>query len=189
MKPRADHRLATLLGVAALIAVLGGLISRLPGGGVATVTDGSGPSAPAAEGARREHVVDELFRQGTAMLHLNRYDLASVSLHRLLQLAPAMPEAHVNMGFAQFGLGRHTVAEDFFRIAIELRPGQRNAYYGLAIALEGQGKLAEAMGAMRTYLHLSPADDPHARKARSALWEWESVAAGAEESKVRDDER
>jgi hypothetical protein len=30
-----------------------------------------------------------------------------------------------------------------------------------------------ALGGMRSYLHLTPADDPHRVKARAALWEWE----------------
>ena len=31
-----------------------------------------------------------------------------------------------------------------------------------------------ARGAMRTYAHLAPKDDPFRRKAEAALWEWES---------------
>ena len=48
-------------------------------------------------------------------------------------------------------------------------------YYGLALAHEADGDLPAAMGAMRAYLHLSPADDKHRAKARSALWEWEAA--------------
>ena len=50
-----------------------------------------------------------------------------------------------------------------------------NAYWGLAVSLEGLCDIAGAMGAMRTYIHLAPADDPFLVKANAALWEWEQV--------------
>jgi tetratricopeptide (TPR) repeat protein len=93
----------------------------------------------------------------------------------VLELAPRMPEAHVNMGFALLGMGRPQAAADFFRSAIDLRPTQANAYYGLALAAEAQGDLPSALGAMRSYLHLSKGDDPYRTKARSAIWEWEQA--------------
>jgi tetratricopeptide (TPR) repeat protein len=77
------------------------------------------------------------------------------------------------MGFALAGLGRSREAFDFFESATVLRPGQANAYYGMALALEAQGDLRGALGAMRTYVHLTDAADPHRRRAESALWEWE----------------
>jgi len=86
-----------------------------------------------------------------------------------------MPEAHVNMGFALIGKENYKAAADFFSSAIELRPYQANAYWGLAISLEQLGDLEGALGAMRTFIHLSPPNDPFVRKARSALWEWEST--------------
>lgn len=49
-----------------------------------------------------------------------------------------------------------------------------SACYGLAIAHEELGDLPEAMGAMRTYLHLAPPGNKHQARARAALWEWET---------------
>jgi len=112
-----------------------------------------------------------------AMLHARRYDYAITALHRVLELAPRMPEAYVNMGFALLGKGEHRAARDFFQAAIDLRPYQHNAYWGLAVALEGLGDLEGAMGAMRTFIHLAPSDprtEAFVRKARAALWEWDS---------------
>jgi tetratricopeptide (TPR) repeat protein len=94
-------------------------------------------------------------------------------LHRVLQLAPRMPEAHVNMGYALLGLKQADAARSFFTSAIELRPQQANAYYGLALVEEMRHDYELALGAMRSYLHLSPADDQYRVKARAALWEWE----------------
>lgn len=124
------------------------------------------------------------FNQGVVMLHAKQYDHALTALQRTLELAPHLPEAHVNKGFAWLGLSRFSEAQQAFTRAIDLRPQQANAYYGLALALEGQRDLRGAICAMRTYLHLGVAEESHARKARSALWEWEeSMKTMAEASR------
>jgi len=125
--------------------------------------------------------VDQRFRQAVVMLHARRYDYAIAALHRVLELAPKLPEAHTNMGFALLGQGDYKAAADFFGSAIELRRNQANAYYGLAMVLEAVCDIAGATGAMRTFVHLAESDDAYVRKARAALWEWESTpsAGGA----------
>jgi tetratricopeptide (TPR) repeat protein len=122
---------------------------------------------------QRARELRERFDQAVLMLHAKRYEEAVVALQRVLALAPHVPEAHVNMGFAWLGLHRSQAAQQAFERAIGMRPQQANAYYGLAMALEQRGDLAAALGAMRSYLHLSRADDPHRARARAALWEWE----------------
>ena len=120
--------------------------------------------------------IDARFKQGVMMLHAKQYEHAVTALHRVLELAPDMPEAHVNMGFAMLGLERYDVARDFFESATDLRPNQVNAYYGLAIALEGLHDLPGALGAMQSYIHLNKgAEDAYMRKARSAVWEWQEA--------------
>ncbi len=116
----------------------------------------------------------ERFDQAIAMLHAKEYDFAITALHRVIELSPKMPEAHVNMGFALMGLKRYKAAGDFFASAIRLKPYQGNAYWGLAVSLDQLGDTEAALGAMRSYIHLAPPNDPYVRKARSALWEWES---------------
>ncbi len=123
----------------------------------------------------RERLIEERFQQAVAMLHAKRYDFAITALHRVIELVPGMPEAYVNMGYALIGKQDYKAAADFFNAAIELKPYQANAYWGLAVALEQLEDLEGAMGAMRTFIHLSPPNDPFLRKARSALWEWEST--------------
>lgn len=115
------------------------------------------------------------FRQGVAMLHARRYNDAATAFHRVLELSPRMPEAHVNMGFALVGLQQWQAAHDFFATAIELNPEQANAYYGLAVALEALGDLPGALGAMRTYTHRTRPDDPYVKKAQAAIWEWQAT--------------
>ena len=130
---------------------------------------------PAAHaGQAREREVQARFQQGVSMLHAKRYELAVTALHRVLELAPTLVEAHVNMGYALIGAERPRAAADFFLSAIELRPRQANAYYGLGLALEALEDYPGALGAMRTFIHLSDPADPYVRKARSALWEWQS---------------
>lgn len=113
------------------------------------------------------------FDQAVVMLHAHQYEHAITALDRVLLLSPAMPEAHVNLGYALLGLQRSDAARAAFQAAIELRPQQANAYYGLALAEEQRKDLPAALGAMRSYLHLAAADDAHRARARSALWEWE----------------
>lgn len=134
------------------------------------------PATHAADARARE--VRQRFDQAVVMLHAKQYEHAVVALHRVLALAPTLPEAHVNMGFALLGLGRAREARDFFEGATALRPEQANAYYGLAVASEAAGDLPLARGAMRSYLHLArnePAE--HLSRARAALWEWEQAAS------------
>jgi Flp pilus assembly protein TadD len=119
------------------------------------------------------------FQHGVEMLNAGRYPQAAEAFHRVLRLAPTLPEAHVNMGFALLGAGDADAAMDFFGSAIDLRPTQANAYFGLAEALELRGDLEAALGAMRAYVHLSNPDDPYLDRARAALWEWEALLGDA----------
>jgi tetratricopeptide (TPR) repeat protein len=121
----------------------------------------------------QDREIQKRFQQAVLMLHARQYDNAVTALHRVLELAPRMPEAHVNMGYALIGLEKYEAARGFFLAAVELNPRQANAYYGLAVADEARGDYESALGGMRTYLHLSPADDAHRARARSAIWEWE----------------
>ena len=129
---------------------------------------------PAGHAAQRRDVeFERRFVQAVMMLHARQYEHALTALHRLLELRPEVPEVHVNMGYALLGLGRPGPAREFFEGATALRPGQLNAYYGLALSLERLGDVEGALGAMRTYVHLSALDDPYVDKARASIAEWE----------------
>lgn len=120
--------------------------------------------------------VRQRFDAAVVMLHAREYAHAATALHEVLRLAPTLPEAHVNMGFAMLGLQRVREAHDFFDGAMALNPSQANAYYGLALAHEAAGDLDLATGAMRSYLHLARQERPeHLARARAALWEWEQA--------------
>jgi predicted Zn-dependent protease len=159
---RTDVRIKALLATMAGVALLGAFIAWLPGAGPRTLPDPE---------------IERRFAQGVLMLHAKQHEHALTAFHRVLALAPGMPEAHVNAGFALLGMSEAAAARAFFEAAIALRKEQMNAYYGLAVASEQLGDLAAARGAMRTYAHLAPQDDPFRRKAEAALWEWESAGA------------
>lgn len=133
------------------------------------------PRNPTTDAATLKEVQTR-FEQGVAMLHMRQYEYALTAFHQVLALAPRIPEAHVNMGFALIGLEQWKQARDFFESAIDLRRDQINAYYGLALTLDALGDRPGAMGAMQTYLHRAPTDDSFRARAESAMWEWRSSA-------------
>jgi len=135
------------------------------------------PAQPLTPEEERMAEITTRFEQAVVMLHAKQYEHATTALHRVMTLAPRMPEVYVNMGYAKLGQELPKEALVFFETATELKPEQANAYWGMAIALESSGDLAGALGAMRTFLHLSSGDDNFARRARSALWEWEEALA------------
>jgi tetratricopeptide (TPR) repeat protein len=127
----------------------------------------------------RAQEIKRRFEHSVTLLQARDFDAAVAQLHRVLELAPQMPEAHANMGFAMIGIQRYAAARDFFNAATELNVNQLNAYFGLALALEGLNDLPGAMGAMQTYMHLSRADDPFRAKAENALQKWRASARPA----------
>lgn len=129
----------------------------------------------AAETAARapvDQIFDSRFKAGIAKLRSGQPALAASMFRIAAKRQPHIPEVHVNLGFTLLDLGNPKAAESAFRRGINLRGGQVNAYYGLAESLEIQGRLDEALGAMRTYIHLTPEEDPFRRRAMSAVWEW-----------------
>lgn len=123
--------------------------------------------------------LDQLFGLAVRHMQLGEYEAALKSWHEILLRDSGIPEVKVNMGFTLYELGQFPAARDFFVNAMEQNPFQANAYYGLALVSEQMGDLEGAMGAMRSYIHLAgPAEDERfIRRARSALWEWESQLA------------
>jgi len=124
---------------------------------------------------------DARFQQAVMMLHAKRYDMAVKALHRVLELTPVMPEAHSNMGYALLGTGEYKIAYDFFSTAVELRSMFDSAYYGMALSLEGLKEYEGAIGAMRTYLHLTTEEHYHA-KAEEYIVEWRRQVEKAQQA-------
>jgi cytochrome c oxidase subunit I len=175
---RRDVRWSAIALTAALTITLGTLLAYWPAdtGGIVTAQEGDSIRDQGGISLQKgKSEVDSLFTKGVALLNSRQYEAAASQLHRVLELAPKMPEAHVNMGFALLGLKRYDMAKTSFENAAALKRDQLNAYFGLAVALEGLRDLQGALGAMRSYVHLSKADDPYLRKANAAIWEWEEA--------------
>ncbi len=171
----AENRLV-LFSLLAVLAI-GGVVARLSYDAPRTVqslrTIPLQPSLP--DDPAIAHEVQVRFDQGVALLHAKQFEYAETALSRVVELAPNLPEGFVNLGFAILEQKRYEEAGELFNTAINLRPEQANAYWGLALALEGLKDLEGALGAMRSYIHLSTIpNDPFLPKARSALWEWEA---------------
>jgi tetratricopeptide (TPR) repeat protein len=122
----------------------------------------------------RERKIAERFQEAVALLHAKRYGYAITALDSVLQMAPNMPEAYVNMGYAFIGTKEYGPARNAFEKAIDIKVDQVNAYYGLAMAFEGLKDYEGALGAMNTYIHLSKPDDPFLTRAKAAVWEWQA---------------
>ena len=200
LAPRQDFEALTVILSVALIAAIVSLLSALAGLSVKHPVSQSveGYSIPAhlrngtasADGlpsvgghqaqteiqvpkTELERRVMERFNQAVGLLHAKQYEYAITALDAVLAMAPEMPEAYVNMGYAFIGLEEYGPARNAFEKALSIRLDQTNAFYGLAMAYEGLEDYEAALGAMRSYIHLSPPDDPYLAKARAALWEWE----------------
>lgn len=169
MRPLRDRRWPALALTVAAVAAGGAWIARLDPPHAAQPLPAHAAAVDPAEQVRLR------FDAAVVLLQARKYEAAAAALRRLLELAPRMPEAHANLGFALLELGRAPDARTHFEQAMALNPRQANAYYGLALAHEAAGDLELALGAMRSYLHLARAEDEaHLRRARAALWEWES---------------
>lgn len=173
MRRRVNRLLLLAPAVAGSIMALGWIITTLP--------LSRGASAPMAAEvpaeSRDDHNGDfgTYFRTGVHLLQVDRPAEAATYFEKALELRPAQPEAHVNLGYALLGTGDYRRAEKSFQTALDYRPEQVNAYFGWAESLEALGDLGGALGAMRTFIHLSRDENEYVRRARSAVWEWSAT--------------
>jgi len=130
------------------------------------------PPAPVIQ-PRDYAKIKQRFDQAVALMHAKQYEYAITALNEIVGIQPDMPEVYVNLGYAYLGLKNFPSSQNAFAKAIDLKPDQANAYYGLAIAFEGNNDLEPALGAMRSFIHLSDPNGKFVAKARSAIWEWE----------------
>ena len=123
--------------------------------------------------------LQQIYTTAVRHMQLAEHEQALSIWHQLLLTNPEIPEVKVNMGFSLFELGKFVPARDSFIAAMEQNAYQANAYYGLAISSEKLGDLQGAIGAMRSFLHLADdnTDERFLRRARAALWEWETQLA------------
>ena len=181
MSRRLDRRRAVIPVVVIATLVLGYAVYKAGDTNDGPETAVNDPHiGDAASMERQDAALHQSFQKAVALLQVGEYEYAVTGFHDVLRVAPRMPEAHVNMGFALLGLGKYAEARDFFDVASSLKRTQVNAYYGLAMAHEGLGELRQAVTAMRTYAHLADDRDPYRRIAEAAIWEWEDALAAVD---------
>ena len=175
MKKRTDIRMRSLLLTVVLISIVAVLVQQIPDRAQVVITPEPAFDESQHVQQQKHNEVAVRFEQAVVMLHAQQYDYAIAALHRVLEMAPTMPEAHVNMGYALLGSNNPQAAHDFFQSAIALRPTQANAYWGLAVALEALCDIEGALGAMRTFVHLAEPENIFMTRAKAAVWEWETM--------------
>jgi len=177
---RVDRRLVAIPVAVIVIAVGGYVINVTQFEAEDASTGNQGMIAAHAKvddaRARRAH---QSFQQAVAMLQAGEFDFAVTALHDVLSIYPALPEAHVNMGFALLGLGEARAAADFFHSASDLRPTLHSAYYGLALAERQNGHDKAALAAMQAFAHLAAQDDQHLPRAQEFVWELQAATKKA----------
>ena len=165
---RRDVRLRALGLTLVMIVITGALVWYLPG------RPGETPAADEFDVTRHMQAqrVATRFREAVNLLHTGRHAEALLAWEDVIAMAPTLPEARVNLGYAHLGLGQAVEAEQAFRAALALRESQANAHYGLALALAKQQRWTEARSAMRRFLHYSGPQDPYLARAHELLRQW-----------------
>lgn len=125
--------------------------------------------------SKQSEEIKKRFEEGVRMLQEQEYEQAMQAFHRVLELKPEMPEAHVNMGFALYEKGDYASAKLFFEGAIALNDGQLNAYYGLALTAAALENLPLAIEAMGIWLELAPPDATFRSKAEAKYEEFQKL--------------
>lgn len=161
--------------VAILVSLAGMLSSIAPGhqqlgAGLASPPSGSVANRRHAE-AMRKSEIEQRFKQGVAMLQMRQYEHAVTAFHRVLELAPMLQEAHINMGFALYELGDFIGAERFFIGARAIDSSVASPVYGQALALQAQGQALRAQNVLKEFIAMAPENDPFRERAISRLKE------------------
>lgn len=144
-------------------------------------------SDPRQEDDKLQRELAARFEQGVAMLQLGEYEHAVTAFHRVLVLAPGLPEAHLNMGFALYELKDYQGAQRFFEGAKALAPDFLNVEYGLALSLFAQGKTIEAVHHMATYLSGLKQDDPFRRAAEEKMKQMQAALLAQQTGRLAHD--
>jgi tetratricopeptide (TPR) repeat protein len=93
-----------------------------------------------------------------AALRMAEFDLARTEAARLVESAPADPEAAAIYGDALWAAGLFEEAEGQYRAAVKITPDLARGRHGIARGLAARSKLDEAINEAQAALRLSPRD-------------------------------
>lgn len=108
-----------------------------------------------AQQLRHLNAVQQL-RLGFIFEQQGRFDEATASLRRAIELAPGLAEAHQKLGLLFASRGQFAEAADSFEQVARLKPRSPEAFYNLGLAQQKQGLAAEAEANYRLALELKP---------------------------------
>jgi tetratricopeptide (TPR) repeat protein len=111
-----------------------------------------------ADRAEEGATADDWFELGVELEASSPPD-AEAAYRRCLELAPAHPDAHLNLGRIHHERGEIRLAEEHYRRVLEARADDAIAAFNLGVALEDRGRLEEAA---RSYEVAIGADAGHA---------------------------
>jgi tetratricopeptide (TPR) repeat protein len=100
----------------------------------------------------------EHWQRGQTALKAGSYEEAESEFRKFIQAAPAVGEAHVNLGLALHLQRKNSEAVESFRRAIKLRPTLANAHLFLGIDLFNLNKTNEAIVSLSRYTQMAPRD-------------------------------
>jgi tetratricopeptide (TPR) repeat protein len=115
----------------------------------------SGARVLAFPGASRERDADAWYHLGCE-LEPTDPERARAAYARAIALAPAHPDAHLNLGCLDHEAGRLADAEAHYRAALTARAGDPTARFDLAVALEDQQRPREARDAYLACIAADP---------------------------------
>ncbi len=126
-------------------------------------------SRPAATPGRDKSALLQALREAAALQRAGRRDAAAAAYHAILAQAPAIPEAHHNLGVLYKAIGDLAAAEAAFRRAIELVPSYALAHRNLAATLARRGRHSEALEQALQAVRLEPEVAAHRRGLAAIL--------------------
>lgn len=195
---RRDVRLRALLMLLGGVAVLGTLVTWLPGRSVVVAQRDKPPAlAPAKESAFEDlpagsagrqlaseelvetlpatatkdaqgQVADAILKRSAQSIQSKRYDEALTILNEARTSIQRYPESYLLVGKALEGKQDYETARDFYNAALDRNPMLAEAYWGMATTSEALGDLQTAIGGMRSFLHTVPDPDPFRLKVAQA---------------------
>jgi len=98
----------------------------------------------------------QLNSRAVAAFREGRTEEARGLLEQALRLAPAVPEAHNNLGMVLQSVGRRSEAREEFLRALALLPGYPEALNNLGLAWSGEGNQGEAIRSFEKALASKP---------------------------------
>lgn len=100
--------------------------------------------------------LDKTLRNAVEHYQAGHYAEAIVSYHRALDLAPDLPELHINIGSAFLACGQLAQALEHFERTVHLRPDFAEAHYNLGLVQARLGNLDKAIANYKQTITLKP---------------------------------